>query len=78
MEHKMMSLLFEQHKTGTTCQWWGTTWEKDPESKSGMRLMPCGEPTVGTGLFCSMNHELDEIIDVCERHMGTAEYWNEG
>lgn len=77
MEHKVASLVFALHETNDKCQWWGTTWEKDPEAKSGMKLLPCGEPTVGTGLFCSMTHDLDEVIDVCERHAATAKYWNE-
>lgn len=44
---------------------------------SACQWWDCSEPAIGTGLFCSPNHELDNVIDVCERHKGTAEFYNE-
>ena len=71
--HKLASLEFDLTEVGDTCQWWGTEWEDDPDSKSGKRLKRCGEPTVGKGLFCSPNHALCYTCDVCERHSYKSE-----
>lgn len=73
--HELALLEYELRPIGETCQWWGTKWVKDDTVKGGMRLLPCGAPTVGRGLFCSPTHSLDKALDVCERHKQDMRDW---
>lgn len=71
--HSTAEFLLQLLPVGDTCEWWGTKWIDDPESKSGKKLAPCGEPTVGKGLFCDPTHSLCSVKDVCERHSYATE-----
>lgn len=52
------------------CTWPGTEWEGD-------KLLACGEPTVGAGMFCDPIHKVCQYHSVCERHKKKLENWSE-
>jgi len=56
---------FSTYVARDTCTWPGTKWEG---TGANVRLLPCGEPSVGAGLFCDPDHRHCEIHTVCERH----------
>ncbi len=53
---------FKTYEVKDSCTWYGTSW-----SESG-NLLPCSQPSVGAGLFCTPDHKNCEIHSLCENH----------
>jgi hypothetical protein len=70
--HNQAVVFFNQHETGEACTFPGTDWQGTGKDAV---VLPCGKPTIGTGLFCDPGHHFCKVYDVCERHKGTMQLW---
>lgn len=64
---------FDSLSVGETCSWYGTKYQGT--GKDAM-LLPCGEPTVGAGLFCDPGHIQCSYHSLCERHKQPVNDWS--
>lgn len=65
---------FEALPVSETCTWPGTEWE-NTGGKS--KLKPCGNLTIGAGIFCDPLHLYCQYYSVCKRHKGTISFWGD-
>ena len=59
---KLLHFVFPLLPISDTCTWYGTEW-------NGKEPKPCGEPTIGAGMFCDDNDpKWCGYHSLCERH----------
>jgi hypothetical protein len=68
----LLHTIFDLLPVKETCEWYGTEWSGEGKEA---KCLPCGEPTVGNGLFCDPHHVRCVVMSVCERHKGNDELY---
>jgi hypothetical protein len=69
---KHIHTLFSELPVSDTCTWDGT---EVVGTGRFTQVMPCGEPTVGAGLFCLPGHTKCQYHSICERHKQPLSNW---
>ena len=60
-DHESAFTKFVVLPVGETCTMPGVEWNED-------KVLPCGEVTIGAGVFCFGDHKQCSYESVCERH----------